>query len=128
MMKIFKNYVLSVFISSTFFISQTVNVNANYLINEAQKEKISVSLMKQVKNAKSDVVFTTFSYVPSISYQTENEITGEGKFEKVIEPMSIGMGLFFTGCALRCMALLVNLIESVVSISKKISEYKTQGQ
>ncbi|PIT69500.1 hypothetical protein [Bartonella tribocorum] len=127
MIKLFKNYGLNVFIASTFFISQTVNVNANYLINEAPKEKFSVSLMKQVKNAKSDVVFTTFSYVPSISYQTENEITDKGKIEKVIEPISIGTGLLFTGYALNCIALLASFIDRVISISKKLSECKTQG-
>ncbi|PIT69501.1 hypothetical protein [Bartonella tribocorum] len=123
MMKIFKNYILSVFISSTFFISQTVNVNANYLINEAPKEKFSVSLMKQVKNAKSDVISTTAFYVPSVSYQTENGTTGDGKVEKVIELITIGT--FGTGMAIGYAASMAGMFLGLI-INKIVSFFKVR--
>ncbi|WP_254472957.1 MULTISPECIES: hypothetical protein [unclassified Bartonella] len=116
MVKIFKNYFLSVFIASTFFLSQTVNVNANYLENTTPKEELSIPLMKQIKYAKSDAVSTTAFYAPSVSYQTENGTTFQGKVEKVLDPMTIGIGVLVTGCV-------INVIGSIISWIKDISTF-----
>ncbi|PIT69408.1 hypothetical protein [Bartonella tribocorum] len=118
MVKIFKNYVLSVFIASTFFLSQTINVNANYLKNDAPKDEFSVPLMEQVKNAKSDVVSTTAFYIPSVNYKTENGTNFEGKVEKVLAPMTIGMGLLFAGYALNFIGSIISWIRDIVSMFK----------
>ncbi|WP_019219756.1 hypothetical protein [Bartonella florencae] len=114
MVKIFKNY-LSVFIASTFFLSQTVNVHANYLENTTPKEEFSVSLMEQVKNAKSDAVSTTAFYAPSVSYQTENGTTSEGRVEKVVEPLTIGAGVLVAGYAI---TFIISWIKDIVLMFK----------
>ncbi|WP_375625112.1 hypothetical protein [Bartonella sp. MU37NMGALS] len=118
MVKIFKNYILSIFIASTFFISQTVNVNANYLKNDTPKEELSVFPMEQVKYAKSDVVSTTSFYAPSANYQTENGTTGQGKIEKVVEPMTIGVGLLFAGYAMSFIGSIISWIKDIVLMFK----------
>ncbi|WP_330169537.1 hypothetical protein [Bartonella grahamii] len=118
MVKIFKNYILSIFIASTFFISQTVNVNANYLKNDTPKEELSVFPIEQVKYAKSDVVSTTAFYVPSVNYQTESGTTGEGKVEKVVEVMTIGMGLLFTGYVMSLIGSITSWIRDIVLMFK----------
>ncbi|WP_273754742.1 MULTISPECIES: hypothetical protein [unclassified Bartonella] len=118
MVKLFKNYVLSVFIASTFFLSQTINVNANYLENTPPKEELSIPLIAQVKNAKSDAVSTTAFYAPSVSYQTQNGTVGEGKVEKVLEPMTVGMGLLFAGYAMSFIGSIISWIKDIVLMFK----------
>ncbi|WP_375616030.1 hypothetical protein [Bartonella sp. AP58NXGY] len=118
MVKIFKSYVLSIFITSAFFLSQTINVNANYLKKEAPKEECSVALMEQVKNVKSDAVSMTAFHVPSVSYGTENGTTFEGKVEKVVEPMTIGMGLLFAGYAMSFIGSIISWIKDIVLMFK----------
>ncbi|QEE08981.1 cytochrome c-type biogenesis protein DsbD, protein-disulfide reductase [Bartonella kosoyi] len=118
MVKIFKNHLLSFFIASTFFISQTVNVNANYLENTTPKEEFSVPLMEQVKNVKSDAVSTTAFYVPSVNYKTENGTTFEGKVEKVLEPMTVGVGLLFAGYAVSFIGSIITWIKDIVLMFK----------
>ncbi|WP_375703340.1 hypothetical protein [Bartonella sp. AD13SXNS] len=118
MVKIFKSYVLSIFITSAFFLSQTINVNANYLKKEAPKEECSVVLMEQVKNVKSDAVSMTAFHVPSVSYRTENGTTFEGKVEKVVEPMTIGMGLLFAGYAMSFIGSIISWIKDIVLMFK----------
>ncbi|WP_139412929.1 hypothetical protein [Bartonella mastomydis] len=118
MVKIFKNYVLSVFIASTFFLSQTVNVNANYLENTPPKEELSIPLKQQIKYAKSEEVFTTAFYAPSVNYQTENGTTFEGKVEKVLEPMTVGMGLLLTGYAISFIGSIIGWIKDIVLMFK----------
>ncbi|WP_375611139.1 MULTISPECIES: hypothetical protein [unclassified Bartonella] len=118
MVKIFKNYILSIFIASTFFISQTVNVNANYLKNDTPKEELSVFPMEQVKYAKSDVVSTTAFYAPSVNYQTEHRTIGEGKLEKVFEPMTVRGGLLYAGYAISFIGSIINWINDIVLMFK----------
>ncbi|UNF40860.1 hypothetical protein MNL09_01365 [Bartonella krasnovii] len=113
MVKLFKNYVLSFFIASTFFLSQTINVNANYLENTPPKEELSIPLMA-LKNAKSDAVSTTAFYTPSVSYQIENMTPLEGKVEKVFAPMTIGKGLLFTGYAMNFIGSIITWIKDIV--------------
>ncbi|WP_375619758.1 MULTISPECIES: hypothetical protein [unclassified Bartonella] len=118
MVRIFKNYILSIFIASAFFISQTVNVNANYLKNDTQKEEFSVFPMEQVKYAESNIVSTTAFYVPSVNYQTENGTIGKGKIEKVLEPMTIGVGLLFAGYAISFIGSIISWIKDIVLMFK----------
>lgn len=118
MVKIFKNHLLSVFIASTFLISQTVNVNANYLENTTPKEELSIPLMKQIKYAKSDAISTTAFYVPSVNYQTENGTTFQGKVEKVLEPMTVGVGLLFAGYAVSFIGSIITWIKDIVLMFK----------
>ncbi|EJF82511.1 hypothetical protein [Bartonella rattimassiliensis] len=118
MVTIFKNYILSIFIVSTFFLSQTVNVNANYWKNDSSKEESSISLMGQTKFAKADTVSTTTFYVPSVSNQTKNETTFEGKVEKVVEPLTIGMGLLVSGYAISIIGSIISWIKDIVMMFK----------
>ncbi|UNF29459.1 hypothetical protein MNL13_01385 [Bartonella krasnovii] len=118
MVKIFKSYVLSVFIASTFFLSQTINVNANYLENTPSKEELSIPLMAQVKNEKSDTISTTAFHASFVSYQTENMTPLEGKVEKVFAPMTIGKGLLFTGYAMNFIGSIINWIKDIVLMFK----------
>ncbi|WP_375622819.1 MULTISPECIES: hypothetical protein [unclassified Bartonella] len=118
MVKIFKNYILSIFIASAFFISQTVNVNANCLKNDIPKEELSVLPMEQVKYAKSNVVSKTAFYVPSVSYQTENGTTGEGKIEKVVEPITIGIGVLSAGYAISLIGSIISWIKDIMLMFK----------
>ncbi|WP_208440830.1 hypothetical protein [Bartonella raoultii] len=118
MVKIFKKYILSVFIVSTFFISQTVNVNANYLENTTTKEELSIPLMKQTKYAKYDTVSTVAFYVPSVSYQTENGTLSEGKVEKVLEPMTVILGLLSVGYAMSFIGSIIGWTKDIVLMFK----------
>lgn len=117
MVKILKKYVLSAFIVITFFISQTVNVNANYLENTPPKEELSIPLMA-LKNAKSDAVSTTAFYTPSVSYQIENGTMGEGKVEKVVEPMTIVVAILATGYGISLLGSIIGWIKDIVLMCK----------
>ncbi|EJF75285.1 hypothetical protein HWV54_05700 [Bartonella alsatica] len=92
MIKVFKNYVFNIFIASVFFLSQSVNVNANYLKNVPQRENMSVSLMET--DRKKEISIAAF-YVPSSNCLVEN-----GKVVKVFEPITLTLGLFNTVGAL----------------------------
>ncbi|WP_208432619.1 hypothetical protein [Bartonella taylorii] len=87
MTKMFKKYVLNIFIMIVFFLSQIVNVNANHLRNNSQKENISISLEKQ---GRKKVISMATLYVPDLNYGVENKATIEGKIEKVLEPITLG--------------------------------------
>ncbi|MBB4076695.1 hypothetical protein GGR08_001001 [Bartonella fuyuanensis] len=112
MINIFKTYVFSIFIASTFFLSQIVNVNANYSRKDAPKEEFSVSLMEKAKNIKSDAVSRTAFYFPSVSYET----VSEGKVEKVVDPTTIGVGLLVAGYAISFIGSLISWIKDLVLI------------
>lgn len=117
MVKLFKNYVLSFFIASTFFLSQTINVNANYLENTPPKEELSIPLMA-LKNAKSDTVSTTAFYTPSVSYQIENGTASEGKVEKVVEPITIVVGILAAGYGISFIGSIIGWIKDIVLMFK----------
>ncbi|WP_019223470.1 hypothetical protein [Bartonella rattaustraliani] len=87
MVKVFKNYTLSVFIVLAFSFSQVVNVSANSLNNNSQKEEVSVFRIGSKKEKEIDIV------APSLSHFTDgtkNEAAIEGKLEKVLESITIG--------------------------------------
>ncbi|GAA5103475.1 hypothetical protein [Bartonella jaculi] len=88
MVKLFKNHVLSIFIVIAFFLSHVVNVNANHLRNSTQKEEISVSVIEQeIKKAMNMAAL----YIPGLNHGAENDAAIEGKIEKVLEPITIGV-------------------------------------
>ncbi len=82
------------------------------------KEELSVSFIEHVKNAKSDAVSTTAFYAPSVSYQTENETNADGKVEKVLEPVTLGMGLLFAGYAVSFIGSIIGWIKDIVVMFK----------
>ncbi|WP_208435150.1 hypothetical protein [Bartonella phoceensis] len=93
MVKIFNNYVLSVFIALAFSFSQIVNVNAKYLNNDSHEKEFFVTEQRN----ENTVNIATF-YATSLNYGVENEVPIEGKIEKVLEPVTIGT--FGVGMAL----------------------------
>ncbi|UTO27752.1 hypothetical protein [Bartonella harrusi] len=89
MTKLFKIYVLNIFIVIVFFLSQIVNVYANHLSNNAQREEIF--LIEQIKEKVTRI--TTFD-IPSLNYEGTNVTTSEGRVEKVVGPIIVTIGTF----------------------------------
>ncbi|UNE54892.1 hypothetical protein [Bartonella machadoae] len=114
MVKLFNKYSLSVFIATAFFLSQVVNVHANYLSNSSQKEDTDC-VIEQVTNVTYTTVDTTSLSVPAVSYETTNEAALEGKFEKVVDPITVGVGVLVFGYAF---SFIIGLIKDIVSIFK----------
>ncbi|WP_455481060.1 hypothetical protein V3564_01360 [Bartonella sp. B12(2025)] len=108
MIKIFKIYVLNTFIVIVFFLSQIVNVNANYLKNNSQSNNISFSVMEQGRKKTVNMS----AYVPGLIHEAENKAVTEGKIEKVLEPVTLGtFGLgVFIGYASSATGMLIGLI------------------
>ncbi|MBB5073532.1 hypothetical protein HNQ69_000653 [Bartonella callosciuri] len=119
MVKLFRNYVLSIFTAVAFFLSQVVNANANHLKNNPQHENIPVSVMEQRENK---IINIAALYVPGLSYGVENNSVAQGKIEKVFEPITLGtfsVGIA-AGYATSMIGMLLGLIISaIVSYFKK---------
>ncbi|WP_375650420.1 hypothetical protein [Bartonella sp. OT172YNZD] len=91
MIKVFKNYMLNIFIVIAFSLAQVVNVNANHSSNNLQREDASV-----ISQVKEKVTHIASLYVPNLSYEAKNGTTVEGRVEKVAETVIIGdFGLSF---------------------------------
>ncbi|WP_375631390.1 MULTISPECIES: hypothetical protein [unclassified Bartonella] len=120
MIKLFKNHILSIFIMSAFSLSQVVNVHANSLQNSTHRENIFVSAIKQ---KRKDAVHTVSLYRPSLNRGVSNETTIEGKFEKVVEPLTIGA--FGMGMALGYASSTIGMFLGWI-ISKIISCFKSR--
>ncbi|WP_375663368.1 hypothetical protein [Bartonella sp. CL63NXGY] len=120
MIKLFKNHILSIFIMSAFSLSQVVNVHANSLQNSTHRENISVSTIEQKRKA---AVHTVSLYRPSLNLGVDNETTIEGKFEKVVEPLTIGN--FGMGMALGYASSTIGMFLGWI-ISKIISYFKSR--
>ncbi|EJF98994.1 hypothetical protein MEI_00161 [Bartonella vinsonii subsp. arupensis Pm136co] len=118
MVKLFKNYVLNIFIVSAFFLSQVASVNANYLKNSSQHDDVTNCALEQVATVTSTTVSTTASYVPAVSYGTINGASIEGKVEKVVEPMTLGVGLLFAGYAISFVSSIIGWIKDIVLMFK----------
>ncbi|WP_375620660.1 MULTISPECIES: hypothetical protein [unclassified Bartonella] len=86
MIKVLKTYVLNIFIAVAFLLSQVINVHANHLKNDTQWE--TVSLIEQGKKKAIDIAAL---YVPSFTHRAKSESAFEGKFEKVFEPITLGV-------------------------------------
>ncbi|AGF75492.1 hypothetical protein [Bartonella vinsonii] len=118
MVKLFKNYMLNMFIVASFFISQIASAHANYLKNSSQNDDVTDCVLEQVATATSTAVKTTTSYVPTISYGTINEANIEGKVEKVLDPMTIGLGFMFIGYGLSIVSSIIGWIKEIVLMFK----------
>ncbi|KEC55378.1 hypothetical protein [Bartonella koehlerae] len=107
MVKVFKNHVFRVFIATFFSLSQIVSVSAhaNPFRNSPQQENISVYIMEQEK--KKAINMAAF-YIPSFTYEAKNESALEGKVEKVVEPITIG--IFGIGMAIGYATTAVGLL------------------
>ncbi|AGF75491.1 hypothetical protein [Bartonella vinsonii] len=86
MTKIFKNYILNMFIAIVFILSQVVNVHANHLSNNTQQENSSI-----IEQAKKKITHMAALYVLNLNDGAKNEAAVKGKVEKVLEPVSIGV-------------------------------------
>ncbi|QEE08980.1 cytochrome c-type biogenesis protein DsbD, protein-disulfide reductase [Bartonella kosoyi] len=120
MIKIFKNHMLSIFIMSAFSLSQVVDGHANYLQNSTHRENSFVSTIKQ---KRKDAIHTVSLYTPSLNGDVENETAIEGKFEKVIEPVTIGT--FGIGMALGYASSTIGMFIGWI-ISKIVSYFKSR--
>ncbi|WP_273787918.1 MULTISPECIES: hypothetical protein [Bartonella] len=120
MIKLLKNHMLSIFIMSAFFLSQVVNVHANYLQNNTHRENIFVSAIEQ---KRQDAVHTVSLYSPILNLGVDNETTIEGKFEKVVEPLTLGT--FGVGMALGYASSTIGMFLGWI-IGKIISYFKSR--
>ncbi|MCZ2158487.1 hypothetical protein NPX99_04245 [Bartonella sp. 220] len=118
MVKLFKNYMLNIFIVAAFFLSQIVSAHANYLKNISQKEDVTDYVLEQVATVTSTATNTTASYVPAVSYGTINGASIEGKVEKVVEPMTLGIGLLFAGYGISFISSIIGWIKDIVLMFK----------
>ncbi|WP_208433918.1 hypothetical protein [Bartonella taylorii] len=112
MVKVFKNYVLSILIATAFSLSQVANVNANYLKNSSQQETSSVFAAKQKAISMATL------YIPSLNYEVGNKTTFEGKVEKVVEPLTVGMGIMIAGYAVSFISSIIGWIKDIVLMFK----------
>ncbi|MET3559752.1 hypothetical protein ABID39_000429 [Bartonella japonica] len=110
MIKIFKNYMLNLLVVTTFIFSQAVSANANY---SSQKENISDYVTPQVENTTSIATNATAFYVPAVNHTAESSDASEGKVEKVVEPVTIGLGILFAGYAI---SFILGVIKDITSI------------
>ncbi|WP_208437851.1 hypothetical protein [Bartonella taylorii] len=115
MVKVFKNYILSAVMAITFSFSQVVSVNANYLISNSQKEKISVSV---IESEKEKAINMAAFHVPTVSYGEKNGAPVEGKVENVVETVTVAMGLLVVGYALNIIGSIIGWVKDIVVIFK----------
>lgn len=102
MTKVFKNYILNIFIVTVFFLSQIINVHANDLKTISQKEDIAHCVME--KNKATRIVAGNFL---DSNQKTNNITISEGKIEKIAELVTIGT--FGVGMALGYVSSTVGL-------------------
>ncbi|WP_375616163.1 MULTISPECIES: hypothetical protein [unclassified Bartonella] len=86
MIKVLKTYVLNIFIAVAFLLSQVINVHANHLKNDAQWEAVSF-----IEQGETKTINIAALYVPSFTHKTKSESAIEGKYEKVFEPITLGV-------------------------------------
>lgn len=118
MNKIFKNSVLSIFMAGTFFLSQIVNANAYNLQNISQKENMANYVTEQKENTTYKAVRMAALHIPAVSYGTENGTIVGGKVEKVLEPITIGLGLLCFGYAISFVSSLIGWIKDITLMFK----------
>ncbi|EJF81990.1 hypothetical protein [Bartonella doshiae] len=114
MLKNFKKYVLSIF-TFTFFLSQIVNVNANYLRNISQQENSTISVIEKENNKAINMATL---YASDFIYGVGNETTSEGKIEKVVDALTIGTGIMFAGYAINLIGMIIGWIKDIVLMFK----------
>ncbi|WP_208440383.1 hypothetical protein [Bartonella raoultii] len=116
MTKVFKNYILNIFIVTVFFLSQIINVNANDLKIISQKEEIVDYVME--KNKATHVV--AFDFLDS-NHRTNNNALSQGKIEKIA--VLVKLGTFEIAVALGYAAATVGFLIGLV-IKKIVTLYK----
>ncbi|BBL53633.1 hypothetical protein MF1_08910 [Bartonella quintana] len=115
MKKLLKNYGLSILIASAFSLSQVANVHATHLRNSPQTVNTSVSVIEQ---GKKQAINMAALYVPSLNHGAENETDFAGKVEKVLEPLTITMGVAAVGYAISIIGTLIDWIAKIASLFK----------
>ncbi|WP_375703341.1 hypothetical protein [Bartonella sp. AD13SXNS] len=105
---------------SAFSLSQIINAHAGYLQNNTHGENIFVSAIEQ---KKQDAVHTVSLYSPYLNGGVDNETTIEGKFEKIVEPLTLGT--FGIGMALGYASSTVGMFLGWI-ISKIIYYFKSR--
>ncbi|WP_336294752.1 hypothetical protein [Bartonella sp. CB169] len=118
MVKIFKVYVLNIFIAAAFFLSQTFGANANHLKSTPKKENVADYIMKHAGNTISQTVGVDSSHVQALSYETKNEAAVEEKIEEVVEPLTIGVGLAIAGYVFSLIGTVIGWIKDIALIAK----------
>ncbi|MBX4336122.1 hypothetical protein [Bartonella raoultii] len=118
MYKIFKNYAFSVCIAITFLLSHIVNVNAHHLINVPKKESIAQHTTEQKNDLTYKAVRMAALYTPAVSHGQGNEAIIGGKIEKVVEPMSIAIGIMCTGYVISIITSVIGWVKDIVWIFK----------
>ncbi|KEC55379.1 hypothetical protein [Bartonella koehlerae] len=111
MKKVLRNQLLSIVTVSVFFLSQVANVHANYLENNSQAAA-PISVVEQ--GNKKTINMTAF-YIPSLNHGTENEIAFEGKVEKVVDIITLGVGIMSAGYII---STVINWIAQIISFFK----------
>ncbi|WP_156850488.1 hypothetical protein [Bartonella refiksaydamii] len=117
MMKVFKNYVLNIFIVFAIFFSHVMNVNANHMRNNPQEKNAFISVTEQ---ERKKTTYMSVFYIPSLNYEAGNEAAFEEKVEKVVEPITLGT--FGIGVAIgyattvvgMLLGWVINLIKSAI--------------
>ncbi|WP_317992965.1 hypothetical protein [Bartonella gliris] len=115
MVKLFKNHVLSIIIATVFSLFQVINVNANYLKNNFQQEVVSVSVEKQGENK---AISTTTFHTTDLNRGAKNETAIEGKVERVLEPLTVGIGVILAGHVISAITAFIGWITQIVSLFK----------
>ncbi|WP_273720741.1 MULTISPECIES: hypothetical protein [unclassified Bartonella] len=110
--------VFNILIAATFFLSQAVNVNASHLRNAPHEEEVANYAMEQVNDTTSTAIRMAALHVPAVSYSTTTETASEGKFEKVVEPMTIAAAVMLGGFVLSSITSVIGWIKDIVSIFK----------
>lgn len=118
MVKIFKIRLLSIFIALAFSFLQIVSVNANNLRHTSQRDNISFSVIEQ---EKKQAINTDTSYIPAVSYGTENGALAEGKVEKVVSIMGALLGIVLLGNAVSIIHSVVEMVQSIYSIIQPLT-------
>ncbi|EJF81530.1 Uncharacterised protein [Candidatus Bartonella washoeensis] len=112
MVKLFKNKMLSIFLTAAFSFLQIVNVNANHLKNSFQQEYYSASVVKKEENT---VISTASLSIPSLKSEVRQEAITEGKIEKVAGPLTLGVGVMVAGYAMSAISTIIGWITQIIA-------------
>ncbi|ETS07845.1 hypothetical protein [Bartonella henselae] len=111
MKKVLRNQLLSILTISVFFLSQVANVHANHLENNSQP----VAPISVVEQGNKETINMAAFYIPSLNHGTENEVAFEGKVEKVVDIITLGVGLMSAGYII---STVINWISQIISFFK----------
>ncbi|WP_208435151.1 hypothetical protein [Bartonella phoceensis] len=109
MFKVFKNYLLSIFVALVFSFSHVVHVHANYFRNVSQKGGVSISI---IGNEKGKAGNTDGFRIPAVSYEAKVE----GKVENVVEVVTVALGLLAISYVLNIIGSVLEWVKDLVAI------------